>query len=186
MITSLELRRQLLHIFFGIFIVSMLYFHIFNIYHLITILIAGLTLSKLCCHFKIPIASWVMDRFERPDYRRTFPGKGPIFFMIGSIIVVYFFPLETALASILILSLGDGLSHIFGKLLSRRSYKHLKSIEGTLFAIVFSFFGAMIFVSAIAAFVGAISSLLLENIKIPFIDDNLFIPIVAALVISIF
>lgn len=186
MISSLEFRRQLLHIFFGIFIVLMLYFQVFNIYHLLVILILGLTLSKFCCHYRIPLASWVMDKFERLEYRYKFPGKGPIFFMIGSIIVVYFFPLKTALASIIILSLGDGLSHIFGKLLSRANYKHLKSIEGTLIAMVFSFFGAMIFVSAFAAFLGAISSLLLENLKIPFIDDNLFVPIVAALVISIF
>ena len=186
MITSLELKRQLLHIFFGVFIVCMLYFKIFNIYHLIVILILGLTLSKLCLHFRIPVASWVMDRFVRPEYRKTFPGKGPIFFMIGSIAVVHFFSLQTALASILILSLGDGFSHIFGKLLSRKDYKHLKSIEGTLIAIVFSFFGAMIFVSSFAAFFGTISSLFLENLKIPFIDDNLFIPIVAALVISAF
>jgi dolichol kinase len=171
--------------FFGIFIVTMLYFEIFNIYHLLAILIVGLTLSKLCCHFRIPLASWVMDKFERPEYRYKFPGKGPIFFMIGTIIVVYFFPLKTALASILILSLGDGLSHIFGKLLSRKNYKYLKSVEGTLVAIVFSFFGAMIFVSAFAAFIGTVSSLLLENLKIPFIDDNLFVPVVAALVISI-
>jgi dolichol kinase len=81
--------------------------------------------------------------------------------------------------------LGDGLSHIFGKLLSRKNYKYLKSVEGTLVAIVFSFFGAMIFVSAFAAFIGTVSSLLLENLKIPFIDDNLFVPVVAALVISI-
>ncbi len=185
MISKLELRRQFLHIFFGIFIVFMLYYHLFNIYHLLAILITGLILSKLCCHFRIPIASWVMDKFERPEFRYSFPGKGPIFFMIGSIIVVYFFPLKIALASILILSLGDGLSHIFGKLISKKKYKYLKSIEGTLIGITFSFFGAMIFVSALAAFLGTITSLLLENLKIPFIDDNLFIPIVAALVISI-
>lgn len=186
MISALELRRQFLHIAFGIFLVTMLYFGIFNIYHLIGILVLGLIFSRLCKSFTVPIASWVMEKFERPENRKTFPGKGPIFFMIGTIIVVYFFPLKIALASIMILTLGDAVSHIFGKLLSRKTYKYLKSVEGTIAGIAFSFFGALFFVNVLAALSGSMLSMLLETVKMDYIDDNLLVPITAALIMSVF
>ena len=186
MISPLELRRQALHLCFGIFLVSMLYFHMFNIYSLIAIFLGGCILSFLCKRYRVPLASWVMDKFERPENRYVFPGKGPIFFMLGSMIVVYFFPLKIALASIMILTLGDAVSHVFGKLLSRRTYKHLKSVEGTVAGIAFSFFGALLFVNVFAALFGSLLSMGLETIKMEGIDDNLLIPIVAALIMSLF
>src|SRR3989344_2018410 len=170
MISALELRRQFLHMAFGIFLVTMLYFHFFNIYHLIGILILGLIFSRLCKSYTIPLASWVMEKFERPENRKTFPGKGPIFFTIGSII----------------LTLGDALSHIFGKLLSRKTYKYLKSVEGTIAGIAFSFFGALLFVNVFAALSGSLLSMVLETLKLDYIDDNLLVPVTAALIMSIF
>ena len=89
MISALELRRQSLHLLFGIFIVCMLYFNAFSLYHLVAIFIIGFILSFLCKHYKVPIASWVMDKFERPENRYVFPGKGPLFFVLGSMVVVY-------------------------------------------------------------------------------------------------
>ena len=186
MISSLELRRQVLHLIFGIFIICMLYFSLFTIYHLMGILVLGIILSRLCKHYRVPLASWVLDYFEREENKKTFPGKGPIFFMLGSIIVVYFFPLKIALASIIILTLGDAVSHIFGKVLSRKTYKYLKSIEGTIAGIAFSFFGALLFVNVFAALFGSMLSMLLETIKMDYIDDNLLVPVVAAIVMSIF
>jgi len=184
-LTSLELRRQLLHMGFGIVLITLLYFGILNIYLMIGGLTLALILSRLCTMTQIPIASWVMDRFERKEFRHKFPGKGPIFFMMGSIVVLYFFPLHIALAAMVILSVGDAVSHIAGKLLSRRSYKYLKSVEGTAVAIVASFFGVLIFVNFAAALVGVSVSLLFEDLKLG-IEDNLFLPIVAAIIMSLF
>jgi len=170
--------------FFGIFLITMLYFGIFNIFHMLGILILGFILSKLCTITRIPIASWVMDRFERKEFRKTFPGKGPILFMIGSIIVLYFFPLKIALASMIILSVGDAASHIFGKLLSNRTYKYLKSVEGTIIGILFSFLFALIFVEFALALWASLISMGLEGFKFK-LDDNIYIPIVAAIVMII-
>ncbi|MSR85935.1 hypothetical protein EXS74_00900 [Candidatus Woesearchaeota archaeon] len=186
MISALELRRQSLHLLFGIFLMCMLYFHLFTVYHLIVSFILGFILSFLCKHYRVPLASWVMDKFERPENRYIFPGKGPLFFVLGSIVVVYFFPLKIALASIMILTLGDAVSHIFGKLLSRRTYKHFKSVEGTVAGVAFSFVGALLFVNVFAALFGSMLSMGLETIKMNYIDDNLLIPIAAALIMSIF
>jgi dolichol kinase len=184
-LSSLELRRQLLHMFFGIILVTLLYFQIINIYWMVIGLVTALILSKLCTIIRIPLASWVMDRFERKEYRNKFPGKGPIFFMIGSIIVLYLFPLNIALAAMVILSVGDAVSHIFGKLLAKRTYKYLKSVEGTLVAIVASFFGVLIFVNVFAAIAGVTIGLFFEDLKIG-VEDNLFLPIVAAIIMSLF
>ena len=184
MITKLEFRRQILHMFFGIFLITMLYFGIFNIYHMLGILILGFLLSKLCTFTRIPLASWVMDNFERKEFRKTFPGKGPILFMIGSIIVLFFFPLKIALASMIILTVGDAASHIFGKLLSKRTYKHLKSIEGTIIGIIFSFLFALIFVEFALALWASLIAMGLEGFKLK-LDDNIYIPIVAAIVMIV-
>ena len=184
MITKLEFRRQLLHMFFGIFLVTMLYFGLFNIYHMLAILVLGFILSKFCAFTRIPLASWVMDNFERKEFRKSFPGKGPILFMIGSIIVLYFFPLKIALASMIILSVGDAASHIFGKTLSNKTYKHLKSVEGTIIGILFSFVSALIFVELALALWASLIAMGLEGFKLK-IDDNIYIPIVAALVMII-
>lgn len=179
MLSRLELRRQLLHMGFGIFLVMMLYLGIFTVVHLAIILFLGLLLSQICVHYHVPVASWVMDNFERKEFRKTFPGKGPILFLLGSLIVVLIFPLKIALASMMILSLGDAVSHIFGKLLSRRTYKYLKSVEGTLLAILFSFIGALLFVNVAAALASSVLSMLFEDLKTG-IDDNVWIPLIAA------
>ncbi|MBT3985601.1 hypothetical protein HOD38_05890 [archaeon] len=184
-LTGLELRRQLLHMTFGIVLIALLYFGIINNYHMVAILLGGLLVSKLCTLRRIPLASWVMDRFERKEFRTTFPGKGPIFFMIGSIIVLFLFPLNIALAAMVILSVGDAISHIAGKLLCKRTYKHLKSVEGTVVAIIASFFGVLIFVNFFAALAGTCLTLFFEDLKLG-IEDNLFIPIVAAIIMSLF
>ncbi len=183
-LSGLEFRRQLLHIFFGLFLVTMLYFNIFNIYIMFAILIAGIICSELCKKTTVPVASWVMDRFEREGNRKTFPGKGPIYFMIGSIIVLAFFPKDIALASMVILAVGDGLSHIFGKLLSKKKYKYLKSVKGTVFSIIPAILGAFIFVSFLPAVIGGAVSMLFESLKLE-IEDNLYLPIVAAIVMSL-
>jgi dolichol kinase len=181
MISKLEVRRQLLHLFFGAFLITMLYFNIFTVHYLIGILLIGMILSKLCIHYNIPIASWVIKNFEREEFRKKFPAKGPIFFMLGSIIVLILFPKDIALASMAILSVGDAASHVFGKLLSKRSYKYLKSVEGTLIGITFSFLTALLFVDVALALVGSVVSLSFESLKLK-LEDNLFIPIIAATV----
>lgn len=184
-LSGLEFRRQMLHVIFGLFLVVMLYLGWFNIYHMIGILVLGVVLSRLCVKYRVPLASYVMDKFERAEFRKRFPGKGPIFFMVGSIIVLLLFPLKIALASMVILSIGDGLSHIFGKLLCKRKYKYLKSVEGTILGMGFSLLGALFFVSFVPALFAVLSSLLLENFKTG-VEDNIMIPIVAAVVLSLF
>ncbi|MBT4174222.1 hypothetical protein HOE07_00930 [archaeon] len=183
-LTLLELRRQLLHMFFGLFLVAMLYFEIFNLYWMVGILGAGVVLSELCKRGRVPLASWVMDHFERDENRKAFPGRGPIFFMIGSIIVLWLFSKDVALASMVILAVGDAVSHIFGKLLSKKKYKYLKSVKGTLIGVGCGILGAFIFVSIIPAVVGGAVSMLFEGLDLG-LEDNLYIPIVAAIAISL-
>ncbi|MBI5797794.1 hypothetical protein HZA98_02735 [Candidatus Woesearchaeota archaeon] len=185
MISPLEWRRQSLHLMYGIAMIALLYFHILTLPYLIIILVIGFILSRLSIHYRIPVVAWVLDHFERESNRKTFPGKGPIFFTLGAIVVVYLFPLKTAMAAIAILTIGDAVSHIFGKLLSKRTYKYLKSVEGTVFGIVFSFFAALLFVNVTAAFFGSMLAMLIETLPLS-IDDNLLIPIIAATIISLF
>ena len=107
-------------------------------------------------------------------------------FVIGSIIVVSFFPLKIALASMMILSVGDAASHMLGKLLSRRTYIYLKSLEGTVIGILSGFLVALLFIDNTGtAFAGAFTAMAFEGLNIG-IDDNLWIPVIAAASMSFF
>ena len=104
---------------------------------------------------------------------------------IGTFFVVSLFPLQTALACILILACGDSLSHIFG--IHYGKIKHpftdKKNLEGMLVGFVAAFAAALIFLPWPQALAGSLAAMLVEGVEIKFgsnfVDDNLIIPIVA-------
>ncbi|MBI5871986.1 hypothetical protein HZB88_02775 [archaeon] len=151
-------------------------------FYLAVMLIAGILTSVFSMKYDIPVVSWFLDRFEREEYRRKFPGKAAILFVLGSLIALVLFPKDIALASILILSLGDAFAHVFGKILSRRRYVYLKSVEGTIIGIVTGFLGALIFVNPLSAAVGSFAAMGSEAVRTKLFDDNILIPLVAGAV----
>ena len=120
----------------------------------------------------------------------SFPGKGTLFFFIGSLLVLKLFDQDIALASIMILTFGDSVSHLFGAKFGRLQNffngKSRKLFEGTLMGALAGFFGAVLFVRFPLAFVGSFSAMMAEVIKIDFndktLDDNIVVPLVAATV----
>lgn len=184
MLSALELRRQIFHLFFGIILVTLLYFNVLTTFYLFLLLAFGFALSFLSRYYDLPIIAWFLDRFERPEDRYKFPGKGPIFFVIGSLIVLILFSKATALASMVILTTGDAVSHVAGKLLSKRTYVYLKSWEGMVAGIMLAFASALFFVDSTPALLGSIVAMAVEGLKLG-LDDNLILPVSAAIVISL-
>lgn len=129
-------------------------------------------------------------RLDRDNLPRPF--MGPFWFYMGFFLAYLLFPLEIAMASCAILSVGDALSTLVGKSIGRREYLPGKTAEGSMAFFAGAFFVAALMVSPIMAFTGALVGALVEPLPSlkhfkklssrDLIDDNLLIPLVAGLV----
>jgi dolichol kinase len=192
-ISSLEVRRQSLHAIVGVTLALLYYFSIFGPWHIFITLIIGIIISIISKTKRIPFIGYCLDLFEREDERHNFPGKGVIFLFIGVLLSVELFAKDIAIATIMILALGDSISHVIG-----RQYGTIKNIfngnsrklmEGTFAGILLGFFGAWLFIHPVLAAAGSFSAMIAELVEMRFfgrvVDDNLLIPLVAGTVMHV-
>ena len=178
-----ELIRQIMHILFGLLIVILFSAGLISAWILFYILISSIILSFLSIKLDVPVISWFLKNFERP--KTKLPGEGFIFFLTGSLLAIKLFSQDIALASILILSFGDGISHLIGEGIGKRKilFNKSKNIEGLVFGVIAGTLAALFFVSFLEAFVASLAAMLVEAVEIKIrenhIDDNLFVPLVA-------
>ena len=188
-ISSFERNRQLFHIFLGIGLVALLKYGFIDKNLILIMIITGLLLSYLSKKIKIPVVYDLLEMFERKQDIEKFPGRGIIFYFIGAYIVLLLFPKEIAMASIMILALGDSVSHLYG--LHYGKIKHpiskTKFLEGTIAGFVAGFIGALLFAKPLESFFASLAAMVIEAIEIKIgtqqVDDNLFVPLVAGSVI---
>ena len=188
-INKFEWSRQLFHIFLGIAIAALLMYGLIDKKIILVIILIGLILSYLSRKAKIPVVHQLLQKFERKEEFRKFPGKGIIFYLIGVFASLLFFPKDIAMASIMVLALGDSVSHIYG--LHYGKIKHplsrTKFLEGTIAGFIAGFAGALVFVRPLEAFLAAFTAMLVESIEIKIrneqVDDNLIVPLVAGAVV---
>jgi len=189
MLTKLEIKRQLVHAFLGISIVILLYFDLINAAILFAIFILGLMLSFLSKKTHIPMVYSLLKTFDREKDLKQFPGKGAVFYVLGAFLVVLVFPEDAAMASIMILALGDSVSRLVGPYgYLKHPFHNEKFFEGAIGGAIAAFLGALFFVSWLPALIASSASMLLEGLDLRIknfkIDDNLMIPIVAATIIQ--
>ena len=183
-----ELKRQGFHLGLGILIVVLLNYEILDLTSLFFILLIGIVISFISKSRDIHFIKWWLDNFDRKNV--SLPGYGVITYFLGVIIVFGLFEKNIALASIMILAFGDSFCHLgrFGKILN--PYNKKKFLEGTIIGIIMGTIGASFFVSWTAAFFGSLVAMSIEGIELIFlrksIDDNLLIPIVSGIIISLF
>lgn len=191
----IELRRQILHALYGIAIVFLHALGILTLPVLFGIIVGGSLTSWLILKQKATGIRRILGFFEREHHLLNFPGRGILFFTIGSFLVLLLFQdqVKISYAGIMILSIGDAVSNIVG-----RHWGHIKTrlnekkyLEGTLVGIIaslplayyfFPHWPAVIAASCVAMF------LEMPNIKLfGFeIDDNLIIPLAASITLSLF
>jgi len=158
---------------------------------LFIILIAGILISILSRKFKIPVIYSFLKLFERKDILKTFPGKGTISFLMGCLLVLQLFEKNIALASIIILTFGDSVSHLFGWHFGRKKHplNCLKSIEGNIAGAITGFLGAMLFVSPLTALLASFGAMTAEAVELrmnnKIIDDNIIVPLIAGTIIHL-
>jgi dolichol kinase len=186
-----EIYRQILHIAIGIVTILLIYFNLLTPFAIFLLILVGILASLLSKRIWLPLFSFFIQHLEREDMKKAFPGKGLIFFFIGVLLSIKLFERDVAFAAIIILTLGDSVSHVvgsgFGQLKNLFNGKSRKLFEGTLAGTIAGFCGAIFFVSPMEAFMASFVAMVAEVIQIDFnkntLDDNLVIPLVAGTVI---
>jgi undecaprenyl-diphosphatase len=187
---KLELRRQVAHALTGIALIFLVQIGVVTAVTLAAALILGLAFVVVLKNYRIPYVSGILEYFEREKDMKIFPGKGPFFFILGSLLALLFFERNIAMASIAIMAVGDAVATIAGHYWGRykNPFNQLKHLEGTGLAIILSTFAAFTFVPFHLAFVGSIAGIIFESLTLKFvdrvIDDNLLIPVIAGLAMT--
>ncbi len=180
-----ETQRQFVHILLGIFLIALLFFLGKNkmLYFLSGTLFFGFLLINLVVRgYKVPIASWFVETFERKD--APLPGYGSAWYVVGLLLsCILITDINFLAATIVILAFGDAASTIFGRKGTHfLPYNTKKTFEGSsalflLSLIGYLFIGWKIFPLALAAAV-------VESLPIK-IDDNLTIPLACVIAFHI-
>lgn len=188
-----EFRRQILHIFYGPILILLFHYQLLTLSILFGMIVGGSVMSFMIKRERLSLFRRMLLLFERDHHMENFPGKGPLFFSIGTFLTLLLFDPLIAYAGILILSFGDGISNLVG-----RHYGKIKTklnpdkyIEGTLVGILISIPVAYAFVpNIVAAFAASSIAMFLEMPCIRLfnfeIDDNLLIPVGASFTLSLF
>jgi dolichol kinase len=177
-----EWRRKIFHVLLGSVFASLFYFDIMRFWIGASFVIIGLFISWIYRYIRIPVINWFLNTFERPAHIKEFPGRSVIAIFF-SITLLTFFNTNIALAAILIWTFGDTAAALFGLHFGKHKYKD-KTWEGLAAGLIFGTVPALLFVPIYAAFLGALAAMTLEFIefKVWHMDDNVFIPLAAAIV----
>lgn len=174
-----ELRRKLFHLFFGLFLIFILFYsgRINLIIFLCVFLFFGcIMIFVMQKGWKIPIANWLEETFERKNVK--FPGYGAFWYVVGALLSALFLGnAHEIAAAIVVLAAGDSAATIFGILGTHPlPYNRRKTWEGSLAFFIFSL-PACLFAGWIGIALAAIAAIV-EGLATP-VDDNLLIPVTA-------
>lgn len=178
---DLELRRKLFHSLFGLFLILLLLYsgrEILIIFLCLLLLGGSIIIIWRLQGNQIPLIEWFEKTFERKDVK--FPGYGAFWFVVGTLLLALSLSDANEIAVVILtLALGDSAATIFGiRGNYPLPYNRSKTFEGSLAFIIFSLLSCLFvgWMGLLLAFLTAI----VESLPVPF-DDNLLIPIIAAL-----
>ena len=138
-------------------------------------------------------------RLERPTMKRIFHKlfglllrqhemrdfTGATYMMVSSVICVAFLRPDICFCAMAFLSIGDTFAAIVGMSVGKRKIAGTrKSLEGGLACFLSTFTFGLFFLAPLVAFFGAMATALAEISNIP-VDDNIRIPVIAGIVMSI-
>ena len=184
-----ETKRRIFHICSGIIITTLIYFNILTPLILFIILVVGGIMSLISLKYNIPIIYWFLKHLDRPEDIKNFPGKGSFYYGIGVLLVLVLFEKDIAMASIIIMALGDSIAPFVGKYYGKIKHplSNKKFLEGTIAGGIAAFIGALLFVVWIEALLASIAAMIAEGINIKFsgiaVNDNITMPVTAGVVI---
>jgi dolichol kinase/phosphoserine phosphatase len=133
----------------------------------------------------LPLFSVITQRAATYHERYEF-ATSPLFFALGILLTLFFFPSPINYASIAIFSFGDSTAAIFGNIYGKKklSLNKLKTLEGSLIGFFFAFLAGTVFVHPLIALTCAIIAMVVEYLPLP-LNDNLLIPLTIALYLTL-
>ncbi|MDD1718376.1 MAG: phosphatidate cytidylyltransferase [Methanoregulaceae archaeon] len=145
------------------------------------VLLAGLILSELVSKgYRIPVVSAAIEMMERKDVT---PGKGALFFAMGALIpLILLGPAEVAVG-VLALAVLDSVATVVGLRFGRYRIYNGKSMEGAAGGIAATAIVLLLLLPPERAVLVAVIAGAVELLS-P-VDDNLVIPIIVAVVLTI-
>jgi phytol kinase len=178
-----EFLRQTVHLIFGVSIAFIiLFFEKEDVLALFVLSIfAGLIISDAVVRgHSIPLITPVLDLMERED---TIPAKGALFFTVSALFCLVFFPTRVVFIAVLVLSLLDSMTTIFGRRFGKREILNNKTLEGSAAGVIITAAVLLFLLSPAAAVIVALTAGIVELLS-P-VDDNLTIPVFVCIVLSI-
>ncbi|MBR9690519.1 hypothetical protein GOV08_02430 [Candidatus Woesearchaeota archaeon] len=182
-----ELSRQFMHMFFGILFAYLVFQNVLFWWHIGVLLLISLALMFYIKYTgqHIPGLSHLIKYMGRAE---EIPGFGAVMFLLGVTIATGLFPREIAAASIIIMGVGDSISHMGGRFLGKtKSFlSKRKKLEGFFIGFITSFLAALFMVSNTLALTGAFFAMIVEHMDITdFVDDNILIPLTAGIAMTV-
>ncbi len=179
-----EIKRQLVHLFFGLAFIALLVFSGLENTKLVLgtgLVLGGLTAFILSKGHRLFPFSQIVEIVGRDT--EEFPGKGALSFFAGMLLTMVLFNSEQiVLGAMLVTVVGDAFSTLIGKKFGKKKIIENKSLEGSA-AFFFSAEFALLLAgfSPATSLVVALSGTIVE--LIPF-EDNLTIPVACGAVLT--
>jgi phytol kinase len=179
-----EAIRKLVHLVFGLAIAGLIITlpREFVIEILALSLLAGLILSELIRRGNpVPFISPFVKYLDRED---SLPGRGALYFTASALFCLIIFPVPVVAPAIVALSILDSVAAISGRRFGKTRIWNNKTLEGTVFGIIGTFFPLLLMVSPAGA--GTISVVAGTLELISPVDDNLTIPVGICVLLTLF
>jgi undecaprenyl-diphosphatase len=181
---NVNLRRKIVHLFYGFILVFLIDFNILNKERFL-IIVLGWTILLVASMVWLPRpVSKIVLYFERDKSPRVL-AYGPFLFTISSFISFLVFPKPIAIASIINLAVGDSINALVGY----HFKKNGKRTEASVAAIFASALISLQYVSPLKAVAGAVTTGFIEftepKIGKRKINDNALIPLLSGLAMKL-
>jgi dolichol kinase len=182
-----ELVRKSIHFLISLSAVMAVINRPFTLVFLMIGVLAYIYLESLRIRgVSVPLISSLTARASRPRDKGHFV-MGPVSLGLGAILVLAFFPIQTAAIAIYALAFGDGLASLLGKPFGRIKPAFLlgKSVEGSLACFLAVFYCTWSVSRSLSVSLGAaLTATIVE--ALPLEDfDNIAIPLAVALVVTL-
>lgn len=183
---SLEIPRKILHLITGLIFILLTYYFKINylIIFLCSILILGIIISLLSKKLNIPIIKQSLNYFDRESDKLIMPGKGLIMMVTGVLASLLFFEKTFVIIGIFVLSLGDPIASISGKLIGKLKapWNKNKHFDGSIIATIICGTIISLVMNNFWFFIPISIAMLVETIPLRKLglDDNFLIPLIVA------
>jgi dolichol kinase len=181
-----EITRKTIHIIFGSLFLVLIYFAGTQLSTIIIglCLIAGTLISiGITRGHKFPFLEKIVKRVEREN-EKTFPGKAAVLFFISAIILLLIFKNNSSIimAALSVQVFGDSAAALIGKKFGKHKIFKEKTLEGSTACLLVAIICISFFFPIQIAIIAGVIATIVELLPL---DDNLFVPLLTALVIKI-